>query len=243
MSTVYIAGPMTGLPEFNFPAFREASQKYRDLGFTVVSPAELDEQADFDPTGLTGNENLALHGFSLNTILARDLELVSGVDGLILLKGWEKSRGAAAEIALAAALDLWIIEDEFGGEPVPARVLMPSFGRTEDSLAGEVRTTSSTGAQKGVKPEAYALLPVEALAEVARHYGKGAEKYSAHNWRRGYEWSKSYSALQRHANAFWSGEDIDVETGSHHMAGVVFHALSLITFGREHPEFDDRWKP
>lgn len=244
MKSIYIAGPMTGLPEFNFPAFREAAQKYRDLGFAVISPAELDEQADFDPAGMTGNEDLTLHGFSLRNILARDLELVSTVDGLILLKGWEKSKGARAELALAAALDLWVIEDEFGGEPTSATALVPRFGKAKAEVGtGEVRTTSSTGAQKGVKPEAYALLPVEALAEVARHYGKGAEKYAAHNWRKGYEWSKSYSALQRHANAFWNGEDTDAETGSHHMAGVIFHALSLITFTTEHPEFDDRWKP
>lgn len=244
MSTVYIAGPMTGHPDFNFPAFRAAATQYRDQGFDVISPAELDEQADFDPTGLTGNENLALHGMSLRNILARDLELVSTVDGLILLKGWEQSKGATAEIALAAALGLWVIEDEFSGEPTPAQHFIPRFGRPipSGSVPNEIRTTSSTGAQKGVKPEAFALLPVEALEEVARHYWKGAEKYAAHNWRKGYEWSKSYSALQRHANAFWRGENIDQETGSHHMAGVVFHALSLITFTSEQPEFDDRWK-
>jgi len=107
--------------------------------------------------------------------------------------------------------------------------------------SGEVRTTSSTGAEKGTKPERFDLLPAEALAAVARHYGVGAAKYSAHYWRKGYEWSKSYAALQRHANAFWAGEDIDEETGSPHMAGVAFHALSLITFMAEHPEMDDRF--
>lgn len=111
----------------------------------------------------------------------------------------------------------------------------------DEAATGEVRTTSSTGAQKGVKPERYDLIPVEALAEVARHYGRGAEKYAAHNWRKGYEWSKSFAALMRHAQQFWAGENIDEETGSHHMAGVVFHALSLITFTSEHPEMDDRW--
>lgn len=110
-------------------------------------------------------------------------------------------------------------------------------------MSKEVRTTSSTGAEKGVKEERFDLLPQEALAAVARHYGVGARKYSAHNWRKGYEWSKSYSALQRHANAFWSGEDIDEETGSPHMAAVAFHALSLITFMSEQPGFDDRYKP
>lgn len=110
----------------------------------------------------------------------------------------------------------------------------------------EVRTTSSTGGEKGVKPERYDLLPVDALASVARLYGMGARKYSAHNWRKGYEWSKSYAALQRHANAFWSGEDFDPEFtdfDSPHLAGVIFHALTLITFMQEQPGFDDRFRP
>jgi len=105
----------------------------------------------------------------------------------------------------------------------------------------EVRSVSSTGAEKGTKPERYDLLPAGALALVARHYGVGAAKYSAHNWRKGYEWSKSYAALQRHANAFWAGEDIDAETGSPHMAAVAFHALTLLTFMSEQPRMDDRF--
>lgn len=105
----------------------------------------------------------------------------------------------------------------------------------------EVRTTSSTGGEKGTKPERYDLLPVEALASVARLYGEGAKKYSEHNWRKGYEWSKSYAALQRHANEFWKGVDLDPETGEPHLAAVIFHALTMITFMYEHPDFDDRY--
>jgi hypothetical protein len=106
----------------------------------------------------------------------------------------------------------------------------------------EIRSVSSTGAEKGTKPERFDLLPQEALAAVSRHYGVGALKYSAHNWRKGYEWSKSFAALQRHANAFWAGEDIDEETDSPHMAAVAFHALALLTFMDEQRAFDDRYK-
>ena len=105
----------------------------------------------------------------------------------------------------------------------------------------EVGSVSSTGGEKGTKDERFDLLPAEALAKVARHYGVGAQKYAAHNWRRGYEWSKSYAALQRHANAFWGGEDVDEETGSPHMAAVAFHALALLTFMDEQVNFDDRY--
>lgn len=105
----------------------------------------------------------------------------------------------------------------------------------------EVRTTSSTGAEKGVKPERYDLIPVDALAAVARLYGQGAKKYAEHNWRAGYEYSKSYAAMQRHANQFWNGEDVDPEMGESHLAAVIFHAMTLLTFQQEHPEFDDRY--
>jgi hypothetical protein len=110
----------------------------------------------------------------------------------------------------------------------------------------EVRVVSSTGGAKGVKPERFSLIPTRALAWVARMYGRGAEKYHETpddpNWRKGYEWSKSYDALMRHATQFWGGEDIDDEMQLPHMAAVAFHALTLLTFMEEHPEFDDRYK-
>lgn len=104
----------------------------------------------------------------------------------------------------------------------------------------EVRTKSLTGGEKGMKPARYGLLPVGPLRDVARLYGRGAQKYEDRNWERGYEWSKSYDALQRHANAFWSGEDIDPEMELPHLAAVVFHALALMEWAETHPEFDDR---
>ena len=109
-------------------------------------------------------------------------------------------------------------------------------------MTEEIRTTSRTGGEKGVKPERMSLIPVEALEIMGRLYGFGAEKYAAHNWRKGYEWSKSYDSLQRHAGAFWRGEDIDEETGLPHLAGAAFHCFTLMVFMQEHPEFDDRYK-
>lgn len=108
----------------------------------------------------------------------------------------------------------------------------------------EVRTTSSTGGEKGVKPEAFALIPWDAMDEVARVYNEGAKKYAAHNWRRGYEWSKSFSAACRHLFAFWRGEDRDPELGTLHLANAAFHILGLITFSlnrEKYGDFDDRY--
>lgn len=105
----------------------------------------------------------------------------------------------------------------------------------------EVRTTSRTGGEKGVKSARFDLIPVGALTALAEHYGVGAEKYDENQWRKGYEWSKSYAALQRHLTAWWGGEDIDAETGSSHLAAVAWHSFTLLTFIHEQPDFDDRF--
>lgn len=107
---------------------------------------------------------------------------------------------------------------------------------------GEVRTVSETGGEKGVKPQRYSLIPVEPLALLAELYGNGAKKYAAHNFRNGYEWSKSYDAAMRHMNAFWAGEDIDPEMGVPHVICAAWHMFTLTTFMIEHPEHDDRYK-
>ncbi|WP_051701806.1 dATP/dGTP diphosphohydrolase domain-containing protein [Mycetocola saprophilus] len=106
----------------------------------------------------------------------------------------------------------------------------------------EIRTTSSTGGQKGTKPERYDLIPTFPLAELARLYGEGAKKYDDHNWAKGYELSKSYAALSRHLNQFWNGIDRDEETGVLHLANVAWHAFTMMELLAAHPEFDDRRK-
>ena len=47
---IYIAGPMTGIDKYNFPAFDAAAQDLRDMGFHPVSPADIDRAHGFDPT-------------------------------------------------------------------------------------------------------------------------------------------------------------------------------------------------
>lgn len=113
----------------------------------------------------------------------------------------------------------------------------------ENYIYGETRTIAASGAQKGTKAERFDLVPVYPLTLLARLYGAGAKKYAAHNWRMGYEWSKSYAAAQRHLTAFWDGEDIDPETGVPHVINVAFHMFALAQYLKDHPELDDRYKP
>lgn len=105
----------------------------------------------------------------------------------------------------------------------------------------EVRTIDPvTGGQKGVKEARFDLIPVPALTELAVLYGRGAKKYAERNMERGYPFSKSYAAMERHSKAWWNGEDHDPEMGTSHLAAVAWHAMTLMTLMSTHPEMDDR---
>jgi Domain of unknown function (DUF4406) len=104
---VYIAGPMTGLPQNNFPAFDEAARRLREQGYEVVSPAELDDPADRD---------LALKDLpatkTWGDFLARDVKLIAdtGIGAIVLLPGWDKSRGARLEATVGMLCGLYFYE-------------------------------------------------------------------------------------------------------------------------------------
>lgn len=111
----------------------------------------------------------------------------------------------------------------------------------------EVRSVSSTGGEKGVKAQRHDLIPRQALDLISEVYAFGAEKYADHNWRKKYEWGKSYAALQRHLTAWWDGEDVDPESGLSHLGHAGFHIFALLTWvaedgGGVENLFDDRWR-
>lgn len=113
---LYLAGPMRGIPEFNFPAFYAAADKLRAEGHFVFSPAEKDNERhgkDISKGNLTGDEEVAAkeHGFNLREALHDDLTFIClEADGIALLPGWRNSKGAKAEHATAEALGLVVIE-------------------------------------------------------------------------------------------------------------------------------------
>lgn len=108
---LYISGPMRGVPAFNFPAFKRAAQVLRKMGHEALCPAERDEQEGFDPSGLCGFENLSGLGFDLRKALAEDCRMIcEEADGVLVLWGWQHSSGARAEVALARALGLPVVQ-------------------------------------------------------------------------------------------------------------------------------------
>lgn len=96
--TIYIAGPMRGLPRFNFDSFDAAEKALIEQGWTVISPATLDREAGHDPDKLTEKD---ITPEFLHACIERDVAAVLKSDAIALLPGWEKSKGAKAELVLA----------------------------------------------------------------------------------------------------------------------------------------------
>jgi hypothetical protein len=95
LKRVYIAGPMSGLPELNYPAFHAKAAELRALGYHVENPAENPEPAC---RSWLGYMRLAV-------------AQIAACDAVYLLPGWSKSRGACIEHQLAAGLGLEFLEE------------------------------------------------------------------------------------------------------------------------------------
>lgn len=99
---LYIAGPMTGYPDFNYPAFFKAADLLASAGHETINPARTE-----------GREGCTTWlGF-----MRASLRDIAACDGIATLDGWQESRGARIEVRLAWDLDLpckrigeWLIE-------------------------------------------------------------------------------------------------------------------------------------
>lgn len=99
---IYVAGPMTGLPEFNYPAFHAEAARLRALGHHVENPAENPEQPSWE----------AYMRQALRQMLTCDL--------VVLLPGWVDSRGATLERYTAQQVGIEVIAShQFERETAP----------------------------------------------------------------------------------------------------------------------------
>lgn len=93
----YIAGPMTGLPKFNYPAFHKTAKVMRELGLRVENPAEIKypDNAKY-PDFIKGG-----------------LQLLFLCDAILLLPGWAGSTGAMVEkmVAEACRMDIYELDE------------------------------------------------------------------------------------------------------------------------------------
>lgn len=91
---LYLAGPMTGYPELNFPLFHAEAARLRAIGFDVVNPAEI----NVDPK------------MGWSTCMRRDIVELVTCNVIAMLPGWEKSRGARLEYLVATELGMLALE-------------------------------------------------------------------------------------------------------------------------------------
>jgi hypothetical protein len=92
---IYIAGPMRGLPEHNFPAFHRAAARFLALGWAVENPVEIGAALAANNPDVPGGE-----------YLRADVRRICDCTAMALLAGWERSTGARVEAALAVSIGL-----------------------------------------------------------------------------------------------------------------------------------------
>jgi nucleoside 2-deoxyribosyltransferase len=102
---IYIAGPMRGIKDFNFPAFFEAEKILKKKGYDVWNPARKDKEEGFNPR--KGNAQ------NMKYYMTRDLPALLKCDAICLLPGWEHGKGACieADVALAGGLKVFEFRD------------------------------------------------------------------------------------------------------------------------------------
>lgn len=183
--TIYLSGPMTGIPEFNAPAFAAYALKYREQGFHVLSPPELDAAGKKDD--------------SYANYLRRDMRLFldNEVDRVYMLPGWANSRGAKLEKHVAEMLEIPIYDAETG-EPLIERGVLKDSGDRRHFSTGAVRDAAGGKGR-------FDLVPYYAELAIARQMERGADKYDARNWEKGIPLSVFANSAKRHLGKLVAG--------------------------------------
>jgi hypothetical protein len=105
-----------------------------------------------------------------------------------------------------------------------------------------ITDNKSTGIKHDQEKPDMSLLSTAALIKMAEVMTFGKKKYSAHNWRGGFVWSRPLSAAFRHLVAYIGGEDKDPETGLSHLSHCACCIMFLLEFEETRRDLDDRYK-
>ncbi len=100
---IYVAGKMRGEEAFNFERFFYWAHVLKQDGHTVINPAQIDVEKFLK--GWQWDDS------QYTEVLLEDLRLITTVDAIFLLKGWQDSPGAVAEVTFANALGKKIMEE------------------------------------------------------------------------------------------------------------------------------------
>ena len=123
---VYCSGPMTGHPDLNRPAFDAAEKRLTAQGYYVINPVnisctfgtpeELAEAFEIfyainEKDNYVLKEELDGRASLARAVMDADLAAVRSCDAIFLLKGWEQSRGAKKELAMALSHGLTVMQE------------------------------------------------------------------------------------------------------------------------------------
>lgn len=151
---IYVAGPMTGHKDWNFPAFFDAQEKLESLGHEVINPAHNDGETLEKALASAGTPERPNNTWGY--YMRRDLPHVLDVDALCVLPGWRQSKGASLEVHVAEALGLpiYILKDGVltprvriiglsgyarSGKDTTADYLVEKYGYTKMSFAAPMK--------------------------------------------------------------------------------------------------------
>ena len=99
MTTVYVSGPMSGLPDHNYAAFAAAQARLEAEGYRVRSPHRIGQR----------------EGWAWEDYMRRAVALLVQCDAIHMLPGWETSHGARLELSIAQQLGFTVTYADGGG--------------------------------------------------------------------------------------------------------------------------------
>lgn len=107
---------------------------------------------------------------------------------------------------------------------------------------GDVNSAErGSGARANAGKVCFSLMPFHLLTGCTRVWMGGLLKYAPWNWAKGMKWSIPFDCIFRHLFKWWYfGEDIDPESGEHHLDHVLANVLMLKHYTLTYKEGDDR---
>lgn len=244
--TLYLAGPMADLPQFNAPAFDAAAADLRHRGFIVINPVDLDLEVGFDPAVDSPED------FDLESTIRRDVNALLDCDMIVMLPGHERSKGATAEryVAQWAGIPvhtyptlepysreiqpLVASEDDGGFLPVGAE-LVGRIERFVEALKDGDTVVNEVGAKQSHISARFDCIPPEVLKLLAQCLGFGAAKYGKDNWR-GIPIEDNLAHAMNHINEFRLGDNSEPHLVNT-MARVTFALTQAVASGRQPAEY------
>ena len=201
---IYIAGPMQGYPEFNYPAFFAMEERLKKAGYDVVNPASLHDGSLDKPSE-----------FYLRT----DFKYLLDCAAIVVLPGWKKSKGAILEINIGRSLKMGIFEVK-DNRLIKIKDDPTKINKNSKSLKNPVGKVD------------WDLLPWDEVESIVKVFMHGLKKYERDNWKINVKENTHHyrSAIMRHLKDYFVGNKIDNDSKLPTLSHIATNALILDWF-------------